>query len=83
MTVANLSDLGAACRQAMIPQTRHLGALFLGPRKMPSTAFFLSQRENAITFLLEISITYLDRKGLDIPVPLGYLDFSNPFVGEV
>ncbi len=43
---------------------------------MPSMGFFSSQRENAISALLTFSITNRNRKGWDIPVPLGHLDVS-------
>ncbi len=39
-----------------------------GISKMPSMAFFSSQRENAIFALLIFSTTYRDRKGWDIAV---------------
>ncbi len=45
-----------------------------GSQKMPSMAFFSSQRENAISALLTFSNLYRDRKGWDILVPLGHLD---------
>jgi len=52
-----------------------------GSRKIPSMEFFSSQGENAIVSLLTFLITYGDRKGWGIPVPLGYVDFSRCLYG--